>query len=228
MVADQQLSSHLFAAVNDAPTFAKGASTITVLEDSEPYSAAWAINISAGPGETDQTTMFDVACSDAALFSSQPQISTSGLLSLTPEAGKFGSSSCNLTLVDSEGARSPTEQLTIVVTAVNHAPSFKAGAATVTVAEDSAPYSAAWATNISSGPGESDPLAFTVNCSTQPVGLFAAAPSMNVAGLMAFTPAANAFGNASCTVTLTEQMAGGLSAAAPLTIVVTPGKITAL
>jgi hypothetical protein len=31
------------------------------------------------------------------------------------------------------------------------------------------------------------------------------------------------FGNASCTVTLTEQMAGGLSAAAALTIAVTPG-----
>jgi hypothetical protein len=32
------------------------------------------------------------------------------------------------------------------------------------------------------------------------------------------------FGNASCTVTLTEQMTGGLSATAPLSIVVTPGK----
>jgi hypothetical protein len=106
--------------------------------------------------------------------------------------------------------------------AVNDPPSFTPGSI-VTVAEDSVPYSAAWATNISSGPGESEPLSFTVNCSTASAVLFAVQPSMDAAGVLAFTPAANMFGNASCTVTLTEQMAGGLSAAAPLTIVVTPG-----
>jgi hypothetical protein len=112
--------------------------------------------------------------------------------------------------------------------AVNHAPSFKAGAATITVAEDSGAYSAAWATNISAGPGESDPLAFTVNCSAAPAALFAVEPAADAAGRLTFTPAADNFGNASCTVTLTEQMAGGMSAAAPLTIVVTPGEFATI
>jgi hypothetical protein len=107
--------------------------------------------------------------------------------------------------------------------AVNDKPSFTAGGAVI-VAEDSAPYSAAWATNISSGQGESDPLAFKVNCSTASAGLFAVAPAVNSAGQLSFSPAASMFGNASCTVTLTEQMAGGLSDSKPLSIEVTPGE----
>jgi hypothetical protein len=108
---------------------------------------------------------------------------------------------------------------------VNDPPSFNAGT-TVTVAEDSGAYSAAWATNISAGPGESDPLAFALNCSSANAGLFAVAPAMDATGTLAFTPAADKFGNASCTVRLTEQEVGGLSTTAPLSIVVTPGGFT--
>jgi hypothetical protein len=54
--------------------------------------------------------------------------------------------------------------------------------------------------------------------------MFAVAPAVSAAGHLTFTPAANMFGTASCTVTLTEQMAGGLSVSEPLSIVVTPGE----
>jgi hypothetical protein len=107
--------------------------------------------------------------------------------------------------------------------AVNHPPSFKAGASPVTVAEDSGAHSAPWATNISAGPGDSEPLAFTVNCSSTAAGLFAVDPAVDASGRLTFTPAADAFGNASCTVTLSEQINNGLSATAPLLILVAPG-----
>jgi hypothetical protein len=102
--------------VNDAPSFAKGASNITVAESSGPYSAAWASSISAGPGESDQTVSFTVVCTNTALFSAAPQISAAGVLSFTPAAGASGTSVCNVTLVDSEGAASASELLTVTLT----------------------------------------------------------------------------------------------------------------
>jgi hypothetical protein len=109
---------------------------------------------------------------------------------------------------------------------VNDAPTFTAGPATVTVAEDSGAYSAAWATNISAGPGESDPLAFTVNCSATAASLFEISPAINIStGRLTFTPAANMFGSVSCTVTLVETTPDGLSDAASLIIVVTAGEL---
>jgi hypothetical protein len=91
------------------------------------------------------------------------------------------------------------------------------------VLEDSAAYSAAWASNISAGPGETNQaLNFTVKCDSAAVNLFSAAPVVGAAGVMAFTPAADAFGSSKCTVILAEVDLG-LTAEAPLTIVVTPG-----
>ncbi|KAF6260811.1 hypothetical protein COO60DRAFT_848775 [Scenedesmus sp. NREL 46B-D3] len=139
-----------------------------------------------------------------------------------PAAEVSGSTNCSATLTEQMvGGLSASGSLVITVTAVNDPPSFTAGAV-VTVAEDSAAYSGAWASNMSAGPGESQPLAFTVDCSPASAALFMALPAMDASGVLTFTPGANAFGNASCTVRLTEQEAGGLSATAPLSIVITP------
>uniref|UniRef100_A0A383W203 Cadherin domain-containing protein n=1 Tax=Tetradesmus obliquus TaxID=3088 RepID=A0A383W203_TETOB len=212
--------------VNDAPSFIKGASTITVNEDSAAYSSRWAGSISAGPNEAYQTVSFAVACSNAVLFSAAPQLSPAGVLSFTPAANASGSSVCKVTLVDSEGAKSAPEQLTVVVKPVNDPPSFTAGPI-VTVAEDSGAYSATWATDMSAGPGESQPLAFTLSCFSAIAALFTVAPAMDTTGRLSFTPGPDMFGSASCTVRLTEQEAGDLLSTAPLTIVVTPGEAIA-
>jgi hypothetical protein len=110
-------------------------------------------------------------------------------------------------------------------TAVNDPPSFTPGAATITVAEDSAAYNDVWASNISAGPGEADQaLKFTVNCDEAAARLFSAAPAVTAAGVLLFTPAANAFGSSRCTVVLAEVDAAGLTAEAALTVVVTAGE----
>jgi hypothetical protein len=87
-----------------------------------------------------------------------------------------------------------------ILAAVNDPPTLNRGNATVTVTEDFGAYSAAWATNISAGPGESEPLAFAINCSSANLLLFATPPAMDVDGRLGFTPGPNMFGNATCTV----------------------------
>jgi hypothetical protein len=51
--------------------------------------------------------------------------------------------------------------------------------------------------------------------------MFAVSPSMNRTGRLTFNPAATVIGTASCTVTLTEQVANGLSSTQSLGITVT-------
>jgi hypothetical protein len=121
-LAYRSLLPPLNPAVNQAPTFATGPSIVTVLESSGAYSAPWASDISAGPGDADigQAVTFSVTCdaAAAALFSKQPAVSTSGVLSFTPAADKSGSSKCNVTLSEEgSGGLSVTSTLTVVVTA---------------------------------------------------------------------------------------------------------------
>jgi hypothetical protein len=47
---------------------------------------------------------------------------------------------------------------------------------------------------------------------------------VNSTGHLSFSTGTNKFGTASCTVTLTEQMAGGLSVSEPLSIEIMPGR----
>ncbi|MDJ0962137.1 MAG: DUF2341 domain-containing protein, partial [Acidimicrobiia bacterium] len=104
---------------------------------------------------------------------------------------------------------STTATVTITVTAVNDEPGFTP-AGNVTVLEDSGAYSTAWATGISAGPADESgqALAFNVIGNTNP-SLFSVAPSVSPTGLLAFTPAANAYGTANITIELSDN--GGVA-----------------
>src|SRR2546428_4273096 len=122
-------------AVNDAPSFTKGADQ-TVVEDAGPQTVSgWATAISAGPAdESGQTLNFIVTTTNAALFSAQPAVSATGTLTFTPAAGATGAATVTVQLHDNGGAANggvdthAPQTLTINVTAVNHAPSFTTGA----------------------------------------------------------------------------------------------------
>jgi hypothetical protein len=80
-------------AINDAPTFDPGAAQVSVGEDSGAYSAPWATNISAGPGETGQAVHFEVDTDLNGvpnLFSVPPAISANGTLTFTPAPDQVG------------------------------------------------------------------------------------------------------------------------------------------
>jgi hypothetical protein len=107
------------AAVNYAPTFTAGAPRIEVDEDSGAYSAAWATNMSAGPGDEENTTL-SIACDAAAgnLFSVEPAISNAGMLTFTPKAQVSGSTKCTVTLSEAgDNPKTADAELTIAVKA---------------------------------------------------------------------------------------------------------------
>src|SRR5262249_22013356 len=121
-------------AVNDAPSFTKGADQ-TVLEDAGAQSVTgWATSISAGPAsESGQAVNFIVSNDNSALFSVQPAISVTGTLTYTSAANASGSAIVTVQLHDNGGTAnggvdtSAAQTFTITVTAVNDVPSFTKG-----------------------------------------------------------------------------------------------------
>ena len=204
-------------AVNDAPSFTKG-SDQAVNEDAGAQTVPnWATSLSPGPSnESGQALSFLVTNnSNAALFSSGPAIDSSGTLTYTLAANAHGSATITIVLMDDGGTAnggadtSAPQAFTIVVNQINDAPSFTKGS-DPTVNEDAGPqFISSWATNISSGPNDpGQTLTFAVTDNTNP-GLFAVLPSINSAGGLSFTAAANASGSATITIVLSDN--GGIA-----------------
>jgi hypothetical protein len=200
------------APANDAPSFTPGPN-VTVAEDSDAFSAAWASNMSPGPpDEAGQTTRFVASTEDLALFTIRPSIDPAGVLTFTPAPDADGVATIRVRIRDDGGTgpgdryqSSPAHILTITITPINDEPGFTAGP-NVTMGEDSGPYSAAWATNIDPGaPLESaQTLTFEITGNSNP-GLFASGPTVAADGTLSFTPAANAGGSADIDIRLTDD-----------------------
>jgi hypothetical protein len=91
-------------AVNDAPTFVKGADQAFIGTAPAQSIAGWASAISAGPAdEAGQTLTFTTANDNIALFSAQPAVGATGTLTFTPIANVFGVANVTVTLTDSGG-----------------------------------------------------------------------------------------------------------------------------
>jgi hypothetical protein len=122
-------------AVNDAPSFTKGADQ-TVNEDAGLQTVTgWATALSKGPAnEASQNLSFIVTTNNNALFAVRPSISPTGTLSYKPAANKHGSATVTVTLRDSGGSQrggvpnSAPQTFTITVNSVNDAPVANAGA----------------------------------------------------------------------------------------------------
>jgi VCBS repeat-containing protein len=120
-------------AVNDAPSFTKGANQ-TVNQDSGAQTVVgWATAISAGPpDESGQTLNFLVSASNTALFSVQPALSSVGTLTYTSAAGVAGSATVTVQLhdnglttnggLDTSAPQTFTITVQAAATGGNHAP----------------------------------------------------------------------------------------------------------
>lgn len=197
--------------INDAPSFTKGADQ-TVLEDAAPQSVAgWATNINAGPGESTQTVSFVVTNNNNPLFSVQPAVASDGTLTYTLAANANGTATVTVTAQDDGGTAnggddtSDPQTFTITVTAVNDAPSFTKGADD-TVLEDSGARSVPnWATSISAGPTDESGQVLDFIVTTNNDALFSVVPAIAADGTLTYTPAANAFGVVTVTVSLHDN-----------------------
>jgi len=123
--------------VNDPPVFTSGGNVV-VLEDSGAYSQPWATSIAPAAGllanpvratdESGQVVSFVVNSSRTDLFSVQPVISSSGVLSFTPAANAHGSASLVIRAVDNGPSTAPNVNastpitITLTITPENDAP----------------------------------------------------------------------------------------------------------
>ncbi|MGB0513916.1 MAG: tandem-95 repeat protein, partial [Wenzhouxiangellaceae bacterium] len=224
--------------VNDAPTFTAGAD-VTVLEDSGAYDQPWATGIDAGaPDEGGQVLTFNITANDnPGLFAAGPAIDAgSGNLSFTPAANASGVANLSVELMDNGGTAnggvdtSASVALVITVTAINDAPSFVAGP-DQTVDEDSGAQTVnGWAISIDPGaPNEAGQvLTFNITGNTDPA-LFSAGPSVDATtGNLSFTPAANQYGSATITLTLSDDGGtanGGIDTSTPQSFTITVNPI---
>jgi VCBS repeat-containing protein len=141
----------------------------------------------------------------------------------TPTSNYFGAAQLTITSNDlgnsgAGGPQSATSNVAITVTPVNDAPSFTPGGDANSF-EDT-PYSAAWAGAVSAGPNESAQTPAFVVTSNDNLPLFASGPAISAAGLLTYTPAANASGSASITVVLGDNggtAGGGVDTSGPQT-----------
>jgi hypothetical protein len=219
-------------AVNDAPSFAKGADQ-TVNEDAGAQSAAgWATGISRGPAdESGQTVTFTATNDNNALFSTQPAISSTGTLTYTPAANANGTATVTVTLKDNGGIAnggldtSAPQTFTITVNSINEVPSFTKGP-NQTVNEDAAAQTVNnWATSISPGPANEtgQTVSFNITGNTN-AALFSAGPAISPTGTLTYAPAANANGSATITINLQDNGGtanGGVDTSAAQTFTIT-------
>jgi hypothetical protein len=132
-LTDDDTLSVTVNAVNDVPSFTKGADQ-TVNEDAGAQTVTgWATAISAGPSnESAQTLTFNVTGNtNAALFAVAPAISSTGELTYTPADDAYGTAT--VTITSATTAARPTAASTPRLHSpchrqhVNDAPSFTAG-----------------------------------------------------------------------------------------------------
>ncbi len=91
-------------AVNDVPSFTKGADQIVLKNAVAQSVAAWATSVTAGPvNELGQSLDFIVSNDNNALFSAQPAINATGTLSLTPAADVTGMTTVTVQIHDDGG-----------------------------------------------------------------------------------------------------------------------------
>ena len=91
--ADYGAGKLTVTAVNDEPSFTKGADILADLNGGAHSYPGWATNINEGASdESGQTLSFNVSNDNNGAFTSQPAISSNGTLSFTPDANSGGGS----------------------------------------------------------------------------------------------------------------------------------------
>jgi hypothetical protein len=217
--------------INSAPSFTKGADQ-SIDEDAGAQTVAgWATVIDDGDGGGQTLTFNITGNTNAALFSAGPAVAANGTLTYTPAADANGSATITLTLSDNGGTAnggvdtSASQTFVINVRPVNDAPSFTKGADQTVLENASAQTVNPWATLLSAGPADESgqTLTFNITGNSNP-GLFSAGPSISPAGVLTYTPAAGQSGNATVTVTLSDNGGtanGGVDTSAAQTFTIT-------
>ncbi|GDY22067.1 hypothetical protein LBMAG56_34140 [Verrucomicrobiota bacterium] len=220
--------------VNDAPTITLATNNVVVLEDSAAYNAALATFTTGPANESGQSLAVATSNNNSGLFSTAPIVSTNGLLTFTPAPNSNGVATVTVVVQDSGGTANggmdkSTNTFTITVTPVNDAPAF-ALAGAVDVDESSGGYTRPnFASGIRPGPADEARQSVTFAVFTTNAALFRVAPFIDgtdalTPGTLHFTPAPNAYGVATITVTAHDNGGtanGGVDTSVPRSFTLT-------
>lgn len=211
-------------AINDAPSFVAANPAASNEDGGTQTLTNWA-EFNAGPNEAAQSVLaYSItSLTNSSLFAVQPSISVDGTLTYTAAANASGSSTMQVRVRDNGGVTgggvdtSPTQSFTITINSVNDAPSVSLGAIP-TIVEDGGSQSVPSFAAFNAGPGESQSLiGYTVSNVSNPA-MFAAGPNISNTGVLTYTPASNASGSVSFTVTARDSGGtanGGVDTSAP-------------
>ena len=161
--------------VNDPPSFTKGPDQTTVEDAGGQLNQHWAVGISDGELEVEQTLTFAVTSDNNGLFAVQPAISASGDLTYTPAPDANGAATASVTLTDDETASGPAlttapETFTITATPVNDAPTVANPIPDQDATEDTE-FSFTFAANTFNDVDAGDTLTYTVELAGEPGAL---------------------------------------------------------
>ncbi|MEE8599928.1 tandem-95 repeat protein, partial [Euzebya tangerina] len=195
-------------AINSPPTLTLGADP-AVDEDAGPQAVPGFVTTTPGPGadEAGQTVTVTVASTNPALFDVAPAVDGSGELTYTPAADANGTSTVTITATDDGAPPAQTQATaTITVSAVNDEPVVQVPPADQTILEDAGAQTVAPAIQADPGGGDDeDGQTLTYDVSTDDDDLFAVAPAIDSTGALTFTPVADVNGQATVTVTLSDD-----------------------
>jgi hypothetical protein len=213
-----QMFTITITAVNDPPSFTKGADQ-TVLEDAGAQSVpTWATGISAGPAnESAQTVSFHITNNtNPGLFSSGPAVASNGTLTYTGAPDANGTATITLVAQDNGGTAdggndtSPSQTFVITIKPVNDPPTFGLIASNTSLEDAGAQSIANALTNPSPGPANESGQMLSIQVTNDNNALFSAQPSIDLGtGALTYTTAPNANGSATVTVTVMDN--GGVA-----------------
>jgi large repetitive protein len=177
---------------------------------------------------------FTASADNPGLFATQPAVAPDGTLSYTPAADANGVATVTVTAHDDGGTAnggtdtSSPRTFTLTIGPVDDAPSFSVGGDQTKLEDAGASSVSGWATAISPGPANETSQTITFTVSADNPGLFAVQPAVAPDGKLTYTPAANANGAATVTVTAHDDGGtadGGIDASPPRTFNVTIGPV---
>ncbi|MCP4349004.1 MAG: hypothetical protein GY795_26285, partial [Desulfobacterales bacterium] len=189
------------------PVIDQGASvSASVDEDGAPL--AWsppAVSASDGDGDTLTWSVTSVASDGTADVSGTG--ASPPTFTYAPDADWNGIDNFEVQVADGNGG-TDTIIVNVTVNPVNDTPSFAKGT-DLTVNEDAGNQSApGWATLISEGPADESGQTLAFNMSNNNTALFSSQPAINASGNLAYTPASDASGSATVTVSLSDDGGG--------------------
>jgi alpha-tubulin suppressor-like RCC1 family protein len=181
--------------VNDSPT---ASDTRASTREDTPVT----VNVLARAGDVDGDSL--AVSGVVALGGGTATVTSGQRVRHTPAPDASGPEVVRYMVVDGKGGGA-TAFLTTTVTPVNDPPSFSAGADEL-VPEDAGPQSVpGWATGISAGPADESGQTVTFSVGTDDPSLFSTQPAVSPAGTLTYTPAPDANGIATVTVTATDD-----------------------